>query len=58
MFYRTPANKGAAICMKTRFFPSATLKPMSAGGTSARPAFSHSAVVAVFLGKDYAASHH
>jgi len=57
VFYRTSADKHAAACMKKNFFPSATLKPMSAGGTSAHPAFSRSAVVAVFLGRDYAASH-
>jgi hypothetical protein len=57
VFYRLPANKHAAACLKKNFFPAATLKPMSAGGTSAHPAFSASAVVAVFLGKDYAASH-
>ena len=57
VFYRTPADKHAAACMKKNFFPKATLKPMSAGGTSAHPAFSKSAMVAVFLGQDYAATH-
>ena len=58
VFYRTPADKPAGQCLKKNFFPTATLTPMSAGGTGAHPAFSHAARLAVFLGQDYAASHH
>ena len=57
VFYRTPADKHAAACLKKKYFPAAALKPMSAGGTAAHPAFSHTTGVAVFLGKDYAANH-
>src|SRR5205085_9551324 len=58
VFYRTAADRQAGVCLKRRYFRTATLKPMSAGGTSAHPAFSHTALLAVFLGKDYAATHH
>jgi LytR cell envelope-related transcriptional attenuator len=57
VFYRTPADKHAAACVKKNFFPQAVLKSMDEGGTAANPAFSHTARVAVFLGQDYAASH-
>jgi hypothetical protein len=57
VFYRTPVDKHPAACLKQKFFPGAFLKPMSAGGTAARPAFSRAAGVAVFLGTDYARTH-
>jgi hypothetical protein len=57
VFYRTAADKHAAACLKKKYFPAAALKPMSAGGTAAHPAFSQTTGVAVFLGKDYAANH-
>jgi LytR cell envelope-related transcriptional attenuator len=56
VFYRAPSDKHAAACMKKNFFSTAVLKPMSAGGTAANPAFSQSARLAVFLGQDYAAA--
>jgi LytR cell envelope-related transcriptional attenuator len=55
VFYRTPSDKHAAACMRKNFFPTAALKSMDEGGTSANPAFSQTARLAVFLGKDYAA---
>ena len=57
VFYRTPADRKAARCVKEEIFPAATLKAMSAGGTSASPPFSHSTPVAIFVGSDYAAKH-
>ena len=57
VFYRTPADKLAARCLKKNIFPPATLKPMSAGGTSASPRFSSATGVAIFVGTDYAAAH-
>ena len=57
VFYRAPSDRHAAACIKKNFFPTATLQPMSAGGTAAHPAFSHTARLAVFLGQDYAAAH-
>jgi hypothetical protein len=57
VFYRTPADRKAARCVRKDIFPPATLKAMSAGGTSASPPFSHSTPVAIFVGSDYAAKH-
>ena len=57
VFFRTAADKKAARCVRRRVFPQATLKAMSAGGTSASPRFSTSTGVAVFVGSDYAAKH-
>ena len=57
VFYRTSADKLAARCLKKNIFPQATLKPMSAGGTSASPRFSSATGVAIFVGTDYAAAH-
>jgi hypothetical protein len=57
VFYRTPADKLAARCLKKTIFPPAALKSMSAGGTSASPRFSTAAGVAIFVGTDYATAH-
>jgi len=57
IYYRSPADKVAALCMKNRFFTIAAVTRMPAGGVSASPSIPSAVRLAVFLGSDYAAKH-
>ena len=57
IYYRSPADKVAALCMKNRFFTIAAVTRMPAGGVSASPSIPSPVRLAVFLGSDYAAKH-
>jgi hypothetical protein len=57
IYYRAPADKIAAICMKKKFFKIATVQKMPAGGLGAAPPVAPAVQIAVFLGSDYAAAH-
>ena len=57
IYYRSPADKVAALCMKNRLFTIAAVTRMPAGGVSASPSIPSAVRLAVFLGSDYAAKH-
>jgi LytR cell envelope-related transcriptional attenuator len=57
IYYRSTADRVAALCMKNRFFTIAAVTRMPTGGVSASPSIPSAVRVAVFLGSDYAAKH-
>ena len=57
IYYRSSADKVAALCMKERFFSVASVARMPAGGLSASPSIAAPVRIAVFVGSDYAAKH-
>ena len=56
VYFRGVANKDAARCLKKKFFPMASVTPLTPD-TTAFPRITSAVQVAVFLGADYAATH-
>jgi hypothetical protein len=58
VYFRGPDNKRLARCLKKKFFPTATVRPLPSGGIpGTEPAIAPIVQAAVFLGSDYAAEH-
>jgi hypothetical protein len=56
VYFRGSANRDPARCLKKKFFPMASIRPLTPDAT-AFPRITSAVQVAVFLGADYAATH-